>query len=206
MEFRLIYSGSLEASTSSKNRVSEKHAIRKELHKQLKVLWSQMQPFSRWLTQPMNASNTWDGKEHTVIEAIAHQYGKYGFNWVPTITSDRGLSVALDILFLRRDQPGNLIKHGGDIDNRLKTLFDALRMPSDRSQVDKFSPDTREEDPFFVLLEDDALISKVAVTTDRLITPPRDSDSINDVHLVISVTVKVYAVSRQLSNIEFLSS
>lgn len=111
----------------------------------------------------------------------------------------------MDILFLRRDKPGNIVKHGGDIDNRIKTLFDAFRMPTESSQVDKFSPDT-EENPFFVLLEDDSLISKVSVTTDRLITPLKAPDSINDVHLVIGVSIKVHTVSRHLSNIEFLSS
>jgi hypothetical protein len=34
----------------------------------------------------------------------------------------------LNILFLRADIPGKVVQ-SGDIDNRLKTLFDALRMP-----------------------------------------------------------------------------
>ena len=36
------------------------------------------------------------------------------------------LAAELDIVFLRQQAPGKLIGEGGDIDNRLKTLFDAL--------------------------------------------------------------------------------
>jgi len=96
------------------------------------------------------------------------------------------VACALDILFLRREGPGSLIRSGGDIDNRLKVLFDALRMPQTCDEVCGDSP-TPDEDPFFCLLEDDKLISKVAVETNWLLTPLADNEHINDVHLVIRV-------------------
>jgi hypothetical protein len=96
------------------------------------------------------------------------------------------LACALDILFLRRDQPGDLIKHGGDIDNRIKVLFDALRMPQDEQELTGQKPDVAE-DPFFCLLQDDKQITEVKITTDRLLTPQASDEGINDVHLIIHV-------------------
>jgi hypothetical protein len=41
---------------------------------------------------------------------------------------------SLQILFLRHDPPGSVI-HAGDLDNRVKTLIDALRMPNDAMEL-----------------------------------------------------------------------
>ncbi len=46
----------------------------------------------------------------------------------------------------------------------------------------------------FCLLEDDNLISKVQVETNRLLTPPAEGEHIHDVHLVIRVKT-ILAVS-----------
>jgi hypothetical protein len=52
------------------------------------------------------------------------------FAFVP-LASPRWCAVAdVNVLFLRRSAPGQLIGHDGDIDNRIKTLFDALRVPT----------------------------------------------------------------------------
>lgn len=102
---------------------------------------------------------------------------------------------ALDILFLRRDGPGSLVRSGGDIDNRLKVLFDALRMPQTCDEVCGDSP-VEGETPFFCLLEDDKLISKVQVETNWLLTPPAPTEHIHEVHLVIRVKTIVAGSSR----------
>lgn len=94
---------------------------------------------------------------------------------------------SLDVLFLRRDMPGDLIKSGGDLDNRMKVLFDALRMPASDDELAGATPQ-QGEDPFCCLLEDDKLITEIKITTDRLLTPKTDSEGQNDVHLIIRVT------------------
>jgi hypothetical protein len=81
-----------------------------------------------------------------------------------------GLACSLDILFLRRDSPGNLVRSGGDIDNRINTLFDALRRPENGEEVAGFPPGPNE-DPFFCLMETDSLVTEVSVITDRLLLP-----------------------------------
>lgn len=74
----------------------------------------------------------------------------------------------LDILFLRPSAPGDLIRNGGDLDNRIKLLIDGLRVPSEQElPVGEVPQD--DEDPFFVLLEDDALVVSFGVETETLL-------------------------------------
>lgn len=104
---------------------------------------------------------------------------------MPLITEDHGIGCGLDILFLRRDKPGGIVNIGGDIDNRIKVLFDALRIPSSDSEVVGLPSD--DPDPFYCLLEDDKLITDVRITTDRLLTAPTAQGYESDVRLIIHV-------------------
>ena len=91
---------------------------------------------------------------------------------------------------MRRDDPGGIVKNGGDVDNRLKVLVDGLRMPTEARELGSYQTiDPADEDPFYCLLEDDSLITGISVTTDRLIVPKEATEDINNVRLVIHVTV-----------------
>jgi hypothetical protein len=81
------------------------------------------------------------------------------------------------------------VANGGDIDNRLKVLLDGLRMPKSVSELGGIDIDPTEENPFFVLLEDDQLITRISVTTDTLLTPQKAFEGIHDVFLEIRVTM-----------------
>jgi hypothetical protein len=180
MQFRLVYQGKLPAAGGSGTRNQEKHAIRKVLHKQLGQLWQCQPILSRYLIadSPNNRSGA---------EMMADKFERCGFRFLPLFGDYFGsLACALDILFLRRDQPGDLIKYGGDIDNRIKVLFDALRMPQECQELDGQKPG-EDENPFFCLLQDDRQITEVNITTDRLLTPQTTDENINDVHLIIHV-------------------
>lgn len=171
MEFRLIYRGPLPAETS-RPRTEYKHRIRKQLHQQLKELRSQYRCLS------------------VNVDYFSEQYRQYGFRFVPLVSKLQGYTCSLDILFLRRDAPGNMIRSGGDIDNRIKVLFDGLRIPASSNELGGAVPE-KDEDPFFCLLEDDALITEVNITTDRLLLPRRADEHLHDVLLVIRVTTKI---------------
>jgi hypothetical protein len=175
MEFHLVYDGKLPAAGSGGTRAKEKHVIRKVFHRQLMNLW-RTQPFLR----EFSAKN--GGSEF----GLANRYARCGYRFLPLVSDWFMASCALDVLFLRRDGPGSLVKSGGDIDNRLKVLFDALRMPQTCDEVCGESP-TPEEDPFFCVLEDDRLISKVQVGTNWLLTSAGPDEHVHDVHLVIRV-------------------
>jgi hypothetical protein len=181
LEFHLVYQGPLPAAGQGggKTRSREKHDMRKIFHPQIAALW-RMHPF---------LSDFVDRDKKAVPGEPTHgyenRYLKCGYRFIPLVSDFLMVACALDITFLRRDGPGSLIKSGGDIDNRLKVLFDALRMPQTCDEVCGDSP-SADEDPFYVLLEDDKLISKVQVETNWLLTPPAASD-VHDVHLLIRV-------------------
>lgn len=100
-------------------------------------------------------------------EPIAKQFSRYGFNFLPLVTADLGLLCWLDILYLRRQPPGEVWQNG-DIDNRLKTLFDCLAIPDDHQEYERIKP-CPDETPFYCLLENDTYIPKITVETDRLL-------------------------------------
>lgn len=174
MRFTLTYSGDLRANA----RPDHKHHLRRAFHTQLKTLWEQ---------QPLFDSRKWfDGSSATTTINLNRPIG--GFRFVPLVSPDLHLVCELDIFMLRPEAPGAIITQGGDIDNRLKTLFDALRCPHNDKEIPKgVSPDETEQ-PFFCLLEDDLLISAVSVRTDRLLVP---AGSTAEVHLDIRVTTRL---------------
>jgi hypothetical protein len=188
MEFRLIYRGALPAQGAGTggSRIKEKHAIRRQFHSQLRELWHGHPILSDYVQETTNAAT---GKKVAYLDQIAAKYEKFGYRFLPLVSKKRGIACSLDILFLRRDSPGNLVASGGDIDNRIKVLFDGLRVPGYAEEVP--SPPQEGEDPFFTLLEDDDLITDVRITTDRLLTPLESDERIHDVHLVLHAKTKV---------------
>ena len=173
MEFRLIYDGPLKASAGT----DDKHGLRKAFHEQFKVLWKQA-PLSD------NQDLLEDPPKKNGISIIT---GFNGYKFAPLVCEKLHLICELDITLLRPEAPGSVVTQGGDIDNRLKTLFDSLRMPKNQNELpSKISAEDLDA-PFFCLLEDDNLITKVSVSTDRLL---RQNPGQNDVLMVIHVTTK----------------
>jgi hypothetical protein len=216
MEFRLIYDGPLpaekcrdrgEAGGGAVGRAKDKHHLRKSFHPQLRELWKQdpglheqAERFFRIDLTPHNRiSYPGPGVREIVavmpgepgskryIDHIADSHVYCGNRFVPLVSQSGGFSCALDILLLRRQNPGNLVDNG-DIDNRMKVLFDGLRVPKKEAELGGYSFDLNE-DPFFCLLEDDALVTSVSITTDRLILPARPNEQPEDVLLIIHVTI-----------------
>jgi hypothetical protein len=172
MEFRLLYQGPL----ASNGKPAEKHAIREQLHPQLRNLWNHipLDSYRSYLTYPAAAEGL------SIIRPLG------GFKFAPLVCSSLRMYAEIDILMLRPGELGGLITQGGDIDNRLKTLFDALRYPLNQNEVPNGAAPTKDQDPFFCLLEDDQLINKVSVTVDKLLVPA----AANEVHLVMFIKVK----------------
>jgi len=173
MEFTLVYQGILNTNGNAK----QKQEIRRAFHPQLKALW-QYPPLDTM--QDMLQENP-SKKSSSVIKKIG------SFQYATLINNTLKNVAELEITFLRPSPPGSLIIQGGDIDNQLKTLFDALRMPQVPTEIPTGDVPSETEKPFHCLLEDDALITKVAVQTDRLL---ETTQSPNHVHLVIHVRTK----------------
>jgi hypothetical protein len=178
LELTLVYRGCLKPNGNKKS----KQCIRRFIHKQLKQFF-QEDPISRyWLP------DSHDEKENTgeIIDSSIIQQVE-GFSFAPLVTQQLNLIAELDITMLRPESPGSIVTKGGDIDNRIKTLLDSLRMPKVAAELPSNDSPKEDENPFFCLLEDDNLITKIRVSTDRLLEPCNDSKF---VQLLIHVKIK----------------
>lgn len=201
MKFRLVYEGMLLSETKKgylkDARATEKQKIRKYLHPQLRRLW-EITPGLREAPPPKNPSMR--GAEIARLRPEDHisglserfRLGKYGF--VPLINRKMHTVCKIDVLFLRSDQPGAILS-GGDIDNRLKTLFDGLSMPQNISQLGDFDIPEADESPFHCLLEDDSLITGASVETDTLLQPISSVPIENAARVIIKVETSVTTIT-----------
>jgi hypothetical protein len=195
VEFRLLYSGNELVSNGDS---TQKHAIRRWFHPQLKQLWKSNSQLTRLAVGRgigdlaeggnVNDKETGEAAQAAFFNRMGNLYQRGSIRFVPLVEQALCLRVSIDILLLRRDQHP-LIKEGGDIDNRLKTLFDAFRVPDTTAGLGGIPGE--DEDPFFVLLQDDGLISEIKVSTDNLLMLPRQKAvDAKDVFLVINVKLK----------------
>jgi hypothetical protein len=182
MQFRLVYQGPLLAEKADpaiqSRRRLHKHEIRRSFHRQLGELWRTHHILNGLQTQYLQVDrDTGQQVSASVMDNLAKSYGTHGIKWVPLVNEIWGAVCSLDILFLRREAKGRIVQTG-DLDNRIKVLFDALRIPRNHELPDEItaSPD-REPNPFFCLLSDDSLITEFRVTADRLLVPAEDAPS-----------------------------
>jgi hypothetical protein len=175
-------------------------AIRRVFHRQLKALWEVHPTLSRLMyCQNCGIQNNHiaehlgtgiDGHELAhVKDYISKRFKHNGFNFCPLACEEFSLSCTLDILFLRHGTPSGTIS-GGDLDNRVKTLIDALSKPSAMSAND--TPQ-EGEDPLFTLLQDDNQVSALTVQSDTLLEQFSDPDPHQrDAIVVIAVELRPY--------------
>ena len=175
MEFHLYYRGRLKGNAG----IDDKQSIRRYFHRQLKELWTQ-KPLGDY--QPWLIGMDEDVRGPRFLRTVGQ------FTFVPLVNERVDLIAELELTLLRPEAPGSIITQTGDIDNRLKTLFDALRMPKNESEMPKGDTPQEGENRFFVLLEDDNLIQHVSVRTDRLLEPVNDQ---LEVVLLIGVKTKI---------------
>jgi hypothetical protein len=187
MEFTLVYQGPSKANGS----IEDKQDIRREFHKQLAELWKQ-EPLSS--LEKENSGSTRDAMlPNTVLNhPILFMQRVHDFQFIPLVSLKLNLVAELDIIFLRPEPPGCIVTQGGDIDNRLKTLFDAFRIPKESKEIPKDDVPKPNENPFYCLLEDDNLITKIAMRTDRLLKPCNEPSF---VELLIAVRTKIARMS-----------
>lgn len=211
LRFRLTYTGELrptqrDPEAGQKDPLCQhKHRIRRNFHGQIKRLW-QTHPFlsshkvrrSTWGFPPRQVSKRgaeWgrdDKDDEPLSEVVADQYQEFGYRFLPLVRDQYYLSCSLSILFLRRDGPGSVL-HAGDIDNRIKTLIDALRRPRSAGELVGNEVPLEGEDPFYCLMEDDKQVTHLEVETDLLLDPLTDDNADQRrVHLVITVDLRPY--------------
>jgi hypothetical protein len=171
LEFTLYYRGPLKANRGP----AEKHALRKHFHIQLKELWKQypLKAFDQMIGPERVGRNIW------LLRDLQE------FRFAPLVSEQVHLVAELEILMLRPELPGSIVTSRGDIDNRIKTLLDALKVPSEPNALPRGAVPEENERPFMCLLEDDSLIVSLSVRTDRLLEPVNDRSEV-----VLLVAVK----------------
>jgi hypothetical protein len=204
MRFKLVYFGDLPASGNSPKPEAARR-IREQFHLQLQELWNSEIALKRLKLSSRVAKHP-EAFFGAVMESPLQDLSlpppplqegfvdliepiQEGANvYIPLVRKSLDLSCNLAIQFLRKEEPGSLVLQGGDLDNRIKTLFDALRKPS-LQEAKQYPPSCN---PLYCLLESDTLISGFDVLTDRLLTAT--TDKANEVHLIIDVSIRVLHV------------
>ncbi len=147
MKFTLIYDGPLPAKNGKRALYASK--IRNNLHVQLRDLWDNhviMRRLSHEARVHLRPTSTSYVKLPTVLSDYADPPRPFnsqgmidltapmtvegvGGSFLPIVRKALHLACGIDISFLRHEEPTRLFEQSGDLDNRLKCFFDALKMP-----------------------------------------------------------------------------
>lgn len=175
MEFRLIYEGPLHGQGAKS---AHKWEIRRALHPQLERLWQLQRPLHEAATHLL-AHPARPGQTSVIVD-------KGGLHFAPLVTQRLNLYAELSVLLFRPQPRGALITDGGDIDNRLKTLLDGLRVPHGSNEGRVELPPRPDPSPMYCLLEDDSLVTKVTMESEQLLRPAKP----DEVVAIIGVNIK----------------
>lgn len=153
MEFQLIYEGPLRSAQQG-GKSEDEHKIRKAVHHQLKQLWV-VTPDLKMRSGPHSILEAPDAQvfggtktittaaslpRESLWETLGTEWKRCDYRCIPLVNNHLKLTCSLDISLLWRDR---IVPIGpsGDIDNRLKTLFDALQIPQSCTNVDPPGPE-----------------------------------------------------------------
>lgn len=200
MKFTLTYDGELPPAGNKNKRTVEKHAIRVHLSPQLAQLWSVHPALRRAMAQrviPKDgfflverhhsvAPGTPSPADTTSID-LCEEIVRGGQRFLPLVRNTYGTVCAISVLFMRQE-PAGKVYQGGDLDNRIKTLLDALSVPREE-QLHGIPETSASEQPLYCLLEDDSLLTGLSVETRRLLTRPGAPE--NEVRLIVEIDVRV---------------
>ncbi len=181
MKFRLLYVG--EVKINPRKRASHVHDIRMALSQQLQNLLD-IPPYSK-IKNFIHAPDQ-NGSVKNILRKVD------GIEFVPVISSELDLLAELEIQILHPELLGTA---RADIDNRTKTLLDALRRPQDAHEVPE---GVHRGGRVYTLLDDDHLVTRLTVNTSHWL----DATNPNDLFLMITVNIR--ASKGTQDNIDFV--
>lgn len=112
-----------------------------------------------------------------------------GSRFIPFVTSKMRTRCSLYVRILRGIRQYNPVLGNVDLDNRIKTLIDALRSPQQAGELRDLDTAVR-----FVLLEDDSLIDGITVKSDHYLA--EDDESV----VLAVVTANIHLSHATLGN------
>ncbi len=170
MKFKLLYIG--EVKINPKKRSQHLQDIRDVLSPQLKRL-SEISPYNE-IKKKLE-------KKGKAIKNVG------GIDFCPLITQDLDLLAELDIQIMH---PELLETPRADIDNRMKTLLDALKRPQSSHEI---AENMNKDEVCYTLLDDDHLVTKMTINTSHLLYKEETSNKNHDYELLIIITVNIKA-------------
>ena len=164
MQIDLEYKGVLPSAQNGKDhRSAEKQEIRLIFSGQLKRKWRDSPQLSQWdgASFPIATRGGWH-YESPDSSVPFFRVQTCGFDAVPLVSWHNGLECKLAITIVGDTRSASAVIGDGDVDNRLKVLFDALRIPHEPKEVpgNMFGNGAER---MYCLLEDDSLIQKFSV-------------------------------------------
>ncbi len=158
----------------------------------LKAVWAirdYINPQLKKLFETHHALQGRTEESRVLMHALIPRIVVDGHLFFPLARSSFKLKCGLDITMLVNHDPASVVTRSGDLDNRLKTLFDGLRTPASHQEIKRFkdvgAPDA---DDYFCLLQDDGLITSLRIETLRNLAP---SPTAGDDHVKINLMVTI---------------
>lgn len=188
LKFTLTYEGTLQTGGA---KLERKHARRRIFHDQLRRLWGVNSLLANWrLPIPSGPFAPDLQLSAPALQVLAKQFPIIGdFVFVPLITKNLSLEAALHFHILR---PSTFKGQIADPDNVVKILIDSLKIPQEKGELPISASPGQGEEPFFVLMQDDGLLSKITSSTDELLQPINGKDNIDrsDVRIMLDVYIR----------------
>jgi hypothetical protein len=207
MKFTLVYDGRLDSQNSS-GIFDKKWEIRQYLAPQLDELWrvhpglirlGKYVPKGGYFPLQIHHQAPYNPEEDLAASKarvaadpdnwmdLTQPIDIHGVQFLPLVRESLALSCVLNITFMRKEKAGR-VYNSGDMDNRLKTFLDSLKVPkSEADSVARVFP--KPTQPIHCLLEDDSLITGLNVESTRLLSS--DGGEKNFVRLIVEVDVRV---------------
>jgi hypothetical protein len=189
LRFSLKYEGELKSTTDRRTRVADKNRLRWHFSDQLEALLCRGD-FSRIQTRNREPDNETGNGITLDLSKIGGGEIK-GVYYIPVIDRTFIAVCSLAIRLDRSERPGSLFEHGndgdGDLDNRLKTLLDALRVPHNENEARQHETEPNKR-TCVCLFEDDSMVTALNIETRPSLRPlPR-----GHVELTIDVEIRTH--------------
>ena len=108
---------------------------------------------------------------HALIPAVVVD----GHPFKALVKANFKVKCGLKIDLLVNHEPGSVFTSRGDLDNRLKTLLDGLRLPTSQQEIKNYvDSEFLQKNDFTCLLENDVLITALDVEMQRWLDAPED--------------------------------
>ncbi|TGP53033.1 hypothetical protein EN873_17530 [bacterium M00.F.Ca.ET.230.01.1.1] len=155
MRFELFFLGRIPSGNKGGPHWNFAADFRAQMHHQLVRLWktNPLSEHTKWLSKPYN-DNTWEG---------VATFERHGLDFVVVASQRVSLSIKMDVHFYEPAGELSVASDVADVDNRVKVLFDLLRLPDNPKHVPQGLV------PHYCLMEDDRLVWELTVKRHRLL-------------------------------------